>query len=95
MKHKLRAAVDRLVFIVVEVCEIHYNVNYIMINSKVYLYSACTIKSNENKIEAFEIRGLRRIGKIIWKDRITNIGILDKLKTEINILFDTQKRKCS
>ena len=37
---------------------------------------------------------LRRKGKLSWKDKLKN-GVLDKLKSERTLLFDTQKRKCN
>ena len=47
------------------------------------------------KIEAFEMWCQRRIGKITWKDNLTNDRVLNMLKVERNLLFDTQKIKCS
>ena len=70
---------------------------------KCYVFSIFTYGSEawtlskvfEDKIEAFEMWCLRRIGKISWKDRITNDRVLSKLNTERQLLSDIQKRKCS
>ena len=47
----------------------------------------------ESKIEAFEMWCFRRIGKISWKDKISNKDVLLKLNTERQLLLDIQKRK--
>ena len=53
------------------------------------------IEKFEGKREAFEMWCLRRIERIIWKDKLTNDRVIDSLKAEINFLFGTEKRKCS
>ena len=48
----------------------------------------------ESKIEAFEMWCFRRIGRISWRDKVSNDDVLSKLKTEKQLLQDIQKRKC-
>ena len=47
----------------------------------------------ENKIEAFEMWCLRKIGRISYKDRVTNEDVLKKLKTQRNLLNTIKQRK--
>ena len=48
-----------------------------------YVAEAWTLtKVLEGKIEAFEMWCLRRIGKISWKDKVSNEDVLTKLNTE-------------
>ena len=68
---------------------------------KSYVYSIFTYgcetwtlsKSNENKIEVFEMWCLRHMGNIKWKDHVRNEDVLQKLKTKRHLLQDIQKRK--
>ena len=40
----------------------------------------------ENRIQAFEMWCLRRIGGISWKDKVTNESVLQRMGTERNLL---------
>ena len=68
---------------------------------KSYIYSIFTYgceawslsKILEEKIEIFENWCLRMMGKIQWKDRISNEKVLQILKTKRSLLENIQKRK--
>ena len=47
----------------------------------------------EAKIDAFEMWCFRRMGRISWKDRITNNEVLAKLGTERNLLKSVKQRQ--
>ena len=47
----------------------------------------------ENKIEAFEMWCLRRIGGISWRDRVTNEEVLQRMGTERNLLKSVKQRQ--
>ena len=47
----------------------------------------------EDKIDAFEMWCLRKIGQIHWKDHVTNEDVLRRLGTERRLLSDIKKRK--
>ena len=47
----------------------------------------------EDKIEAFEMWCLRKMGAISYKDRVTNEDVLKKLKTQRNLLKTVKQRK--
>ena len=47
----------------------------------------------EDKIEAFEMWCFRRIGRISWKDKVTNQAVLQKLGTERNLLKSIKQRQ--
>ena len=46
----------------------------------------------EDKIEAFEMWCLRKMGAISYKDRVTNEDVLKKLKTQRNLLKTVKHR---
>ena len=63
----------------------------------IFMYGAETwtlTKVLESRIEAFEMWCFRRIGRISWRDKISNDDVLSRLKTERQLLLDIQKRKC-
>ena len=47
----------------------------------------------ENKVDAFEMWCLRRMGKISWKDRVTNIEVLERMNTERSLLRSIKQRQ--
>ena len=47
----------------------------------------------EDKIEAFEMWCFRRIGRISWKDKITNQDVLQRIGTERNLLKCIKQRQ--
>ena len=49
-------------------------------------------KSNENKIDVFQSRGLRRIFEIWWQERITNKEVLKVADME-NLSEDVRRRR--
>ena len=68
-----------------------------------YIYSVLlygcetwTINKNmQNKLEACEMWFLRRIGKISWTQKLTNVQILRMLNTKRQLLYNIKKRKMS
>ena len=50
-------------------------------------------KTMEEKINAFEMWCLRRMGGVSWKDRKTNDEVLQMMKTERNLLKTIKQRK--
>lgn len=61
------------------------------LNTKLKVYQACVLSSllygseswttyarQENRLESFHMRNLRRILDITWQDRVTNTGVLEK-----------------
>ena len=50
-------------------------------------------KAMEEKIDAFEMWCLRKMGGISYKDRVTNEDVLKRLKTERNLLRTIKQRK--
>ena len=68
---------------------------------KCYVFSLLTYgseawtltKALENRIEAFEMWCLRRIGNISWRDKIKNGTVLDKLHTKRQLVADIKSRK--
>ena len=50
-------------------------------------------KSMEDKIDAFEMWCLRKMGGISYKDRVTNDEVLKRMKTERSLLNTIKKRK--
>ena len=50
-------------------------------------------KTMEDKINAFEMWCLRRMGRVSWKDRKTNAEVLVMMKSERNLLTTIKQRK--
>ena len=50
-------------------------------------------KAMEDKIEAFEMWCLRRMGRISWKDKKTNADVLKQMRTERKLLNAIKQRK--
>ena len=52
-------------------------------------------KIDEKYLERFEMWCWRRMGKIIWTDRVKNVEALHRVKKEMNILRTIKRRKTS
>ena len=62
----------------------------------IFLYGAETwtlTKKEEDKIKAFEMWTLRRLGKISWKAKMRNADVLSMLNTEQKLLGEVKKRQ--
>lgn len=59
-----------------------------------YGMEAWTVKQNDmKKLEAFEMWCYRRILKISWTDKVTNIKVLERMKKELEIIHTIKRRK--
>ena len=47
----------------------------------------------ESKIEAFEMWCFRRIGRISWRDKVSNDDVMSKLNTERQLLLEFKKNE--
>uniref|UniRef100_A0A8D8SJ40 Craniofacial development protein 2 n=2 Tax=Cacopsylla melanoneura TaxID=428564 RepID=A0A8D8SJ40_9HEMI len=52
-------------------------------------------KECERKLQAFEMWSYRRILRIPWTDRVTNIEVLNRMGKEVEVLYDIKRRKLS
>ena len=50
-------------------------------------------KAMSKKVNAFEMWCYRRMLKISWKDRITNVEVLQRMHTSLHFMSNMQKRK--
>ena len=50
-------------------------------------------KAIEKRINAFEQWCYRRMLKISWKDRVTNVEVLNRIQTKMHFLKDMKRRK--
>jgi len=50
-------------------------------------------KADRERIEAFEMWVRRRIEKISWAEKVTNVEVLQKVEENRSILNTTQQRK--
>ena len=50
-------------------------------------------KAMFKKMNAFEMWCYRRILKISWKDRITNVEVLQRMQTSLHFMSNMKKRK--
>lgn len=78
--------------------------NNISLNTKLRVYQACVLNSSsssetwttyarqENRLNSFHLRCLRRILGINWEDKITNTSVLEQTNSHSMYLLITQRR---
>lgn len=100
---KYRIVLARTAFVKYQkvLCNRQLNINLRLRYLRCYIWStvlygaeAWTLKTTSiNKLEAFEMWCYRRILKIPWTDKVSNIEVLDRLGKEREIYLTIKKRK--